>query len=109
MGAGKAGQFETVLENLPAVPDGMDRDHQGRIWIGMLKQRSATIDKIHQNPWVKHFLLRLPSTWMPVSKGTSVLALRQRTYQDMAVKNGAYDQFIIVNRPDTRPVNLSLR
>ncbi len=71
----KADQSETVLENLPGMPDGLDRDAQGRIWIGMLKQRSATIDKIHKTPWIKHILLRLPSGLMPVSKETSILAL----------------------------------
>ena len=75
MGGAKAGQYEEVWDNLPGMPDGMDRDSQGRIWIGILKQRSGTIDLIHRNPWIKPFLLRLPASLMPVSRKTSFLAL----------------------------------
>ena len=57
------------------MPDGMDRDSEGRIWIGILKQRSGTIDWIHRSPWIKPFLLRLPAGLMPVSRKTSFLAL----------------------------------
>jgi sugar lactone lactonase YvrE len=71
----RAGEIEPAIENLPGMPDGMDRDSMGRIWIGLLKQRSATIDKIHKNPWIKHILLRLPVGLMPVSSETSVLGL----------------------------------
>jgi len=71
----KAGKYDAVWENLPGMPDGMDRDNNGRIWIGILKQRSSTINWIHKNPWLKPFFLRLPSGMMPVSRKTSILAL----------------------------------
>jgi len=71
----RAGQSEIVQENLPAMPDGLDRDAQGNIWIGMIKQRSNTIDKIHRNPWLKPLLLRLPYNLMPVSRESSYMAL----------------------------------
>ncbi len=71
----RKGEVETVIENLPAMPDGMDRDDKGRIWIGMLKQRSRITDWIHRNPWIKPFVLRLPPSLLPVSHETSVLAL----------------------------------
>jgi len=70
-----AGQSKIVQKNLPAMPDGLDRDAEGRIWIGMIKQRSGAIDWIHKNPWIKPFLLRLPDTMMPVSRETSYMAL----------------------------------
>jgi sugar lactone lactonase YvrE len=71
----RAGQNELVQQNLPAMPDGLDRDARGNIWIGMIKQRSDTVDWIHRNPWIKPLLLRLPSTMMPVSRETSYMAL----------------------------------
>lgn len=74
-GGAKAGSQEVVQRDLPGMPDGMDRYSTGNIWVGILKQRSSTIDWIHNNPWIKPFLLRLPSWLMPVSKKTSVLGL----------------------------------
>ena len=71
----RAGSYETLWENLPAMPDGMDRDSQGRIWVGMLKQRSNAVTWIHNNPWIKPLLLRLPSSVMPISPKTSILGL----------------------------------
>jgi len=71
----RAGSYETLWENLPAMPDGMDRDSQGRIWVGMLKQRSNAVNWIHENPWIKPLLLRLPSGMMPISLNTSILGL----------------------------------
>ncbi len=73
----RAGQSEIVQQNLPAMPDGMDRDANGTIWIGMIKQRSSAVDWIHAHPWVKPLLLRLPDTMMPVSRETSYMALSQ--------------------------------
>lgn len=71
----RAGQSEIVQKNLPAMPDGLDRDVGGTIWIGMIKQRSPAVDWIHRNPWIKPLLLRLPDTMMPVSHETSYMAL----------------------------------
>jgi len=71
----RSGQSEIVQKDMPAMPDGLDRDANGNIWIGMIKQRSNTIDWIHKNPWIKHLLLRLPVTMMPVSRETSYMAL----------------------------------
>ncbi len=75
IGGAKAGTYETLWDNLPGMPDGMDRDKMGRIWIGMLKQRSPTTDLIHKYPWVKHLLLRLPADMMPIAQQTSILGL----------------------------------
>ncbi len=71
----RAGSYEVLWENLPAMPDGMDRDSHGRIWVGMLKQRSNAVNWVHNNPWIKPLLLRLPSGLMPVSAKTSILGL----------------------------------
>jgi sugar lactone lactonase YvrE len=74
IGGNNAGEWSIVQENLPGMPDGMDRDADGRIWVGIIKQRSPVIDWIHGHPWIKPFLLRLPADLMPVSAETSVMA-----------------------------------
>ena len=37
----RAGTAEAVWTGLPGMPDGMDRDAQGRIWIGVYRKRSG--------------------------------------------------------------------
>lgn len=70
-----AGRDEIVWDALPGMPDGLDRDADGNVWIGMLKQRSPLITWVHANPWIKPLMLRLPEDRLPVSLETSVLAL----------------------------------
>ncbi len=74
-GGEKAGTDEVIWEALPALPDGMERDAAGRIWIGMIKQRSAILTWAHANPWIKPLLLRLPLQMLPVPTVTGALAL----------------------------------
>lgn len=71
----KAGQDEVVWENLPAMADALERDAQGRIWVGLIKQRSGLITWAHANPWIKPLMLRLPLEMLPVPTVTGVLVL----------------------------------
>ncbi len=71
----KEGTTELVWDNLPGLPDGMDRDEKGNIWIGIIKERSALINWIHRNPWLKPFFMRIPQSLIPVSRRTGILAL----------------------------------
>lgn len=71
----KAGSSELVLDGLPGMCDGMDRDAKGRIWCAMYTQRSAALTWLHENPWLKPLLLRLPLNWIAQPKITGVLAL----------------------------------
>ncbi len=71
----RAGQDEILWDSLPGMPDGMDRDADGNIWIGMLKKRSGLITWLHANPWIKPLFLRIPPSKLPVTLDTSVLAL----------------------------------
>lgn len=75
VGGERAGQDEVVWADLPGVPDGLDRDADGRIWVGLLKERSGLLTWLHRNPWVKPFFLRLPLDLLPVPKATGILAL----------------------------------
>jgi hypothetical protein len=71
----RAGQYDVLWDNLPALPDGMDRDEQGRIWVGLIKERSKLLTWVHEHPWIKPLLLRIPPSWFPPAKGTGILAL----------------------------------
>lgn len=71
----KAGMSESVIEGLPGMSDGLDRDENGVIWSGLIKMRSPSSDWVHANPWIKPLLLRLPEAMMPVTRETGILAL----------------------------------
>ena len=46
----RAGTAEAIWTGLPGMPDGMDRDAQGRIWIGLYRKRSKFPDLGAQQP-----------------------------------------------------------
>lgn len=80
----KAGTYEVLWDNLPGLPDGMDRDDKGRIWVGLIKERTPLMNWIHRNPWIKPALLRIPPTWLPPSRGTAILGLSPDASQVIA-------------------------
>ena len=71
----KAGRDEVLWENLPGLPDGIERDAEGRIWVALIKPRSKLVTWIHANPWIKPMLLRLPHRLLPIPAQTGVLVL----------------------------------
>ncbi|MCE9599773.1 MAG: SMP-30/gluconolaconase/LRE-like region [Spirochaetia bacterium] len=75
VGGRRAGTHEVVWEHLPGMPDGLDRDSQGRIWIGFVKKRTPILTWAHAHPWIKNLFLNLPSFLLPVPKQTGILAL----------------------------------
>ena len=70
----KAGQDEVVQKDLPGMPDGLDYDSKGRIWVGLIKQRSSLVNWIHKNPWIKPLILRLPACLFNSKKETGIIA-----------------------------------
>ncbi|MGH8458987.1 MAG: SMP-30/gluconolactonase/LRE family protein, partial [Nevskiales bacterium] len=71
----RAARDEVLWESLPGLPDGIDRDPQGRIWVGLVKTRSRVATWAHQHPWIKGLLLRLPHALLPVPPQTGLMAL----------------------------------
>ncbi len=71
----RAGTAEDVWTGLPGMPDGMDRDSEGRIWVGLYRKRSNFLTWAHKNPWIKPLMLRLPLELLPVPKETGLLGL----------------------------------
>lgn len=80
----KAGTYDVLWDNLPGLPDGMDRDAQGRIWVGLIKERTPLMNWLHRNPWLKPAILRIPASWLPKSKGTAILGLSPDASQIIA-------------------------
>jgi len=71
----KEGTSEVLFENLPGLADGIERDTKGRLWIGIIKPRSGLINMVHNNPWLKPFLLSIPKRILPIAKKTGILVL----------------------------------
>ncbi|HYB99867.1 MAG TPA: hypothetical protein VEC57_12120 [Candidatus Limnocylindrales bacterium] len=71
----RAGTAQVVLDGLGGMPDGLDRDDHGRIWAGLIKERSALLTWLHANAWIKPLFLRLPLERVPQSRRTGVVVL----------------------------------
>lgn len=71
-----AGTSEVVIDSLPGMPDGMDRDAKGRIWLAMFADRSPLLTWVHENAWIKPFIMRLPtSLLLTQTRRTGVIIL----------------------------------
>jgi len=70
----RAGTHVVLWDDLPGMPDGLDRDDEGIVWVGLLTLRSDVTDWLHANPWLKGLLVRLPVAWMPRGTSTAVFA-----------------------------------
>ncbi|SER54749.1 SMP-30/Gluconolaconase/LRE-like region-containing protein [Nitrosomonas sp. Nm51] len=72
----KAGTSEIVIDSLPGMPDGMDRDAHGRIWLAMFTDRSPLLTWVHENAWIKPVIMRLPvSLLLTQTQRTGVVVL----------------------------------
>jgi hypothetical protein len=67
----KAGSAEVVIDGLPGMPDGMDRDADGRIWLAMFADRSPLLTWAHKNSWIKPLLMRLPTALLLSQAGST--------------------------------------
>lgn len=55
-----------LLDNLPGFPDNVTRGADGRYWTGFTKPRSAVVDGMSDQPWLRALTLRLPRALWPV-------------------------------------------
>jgi sugar lactone lactonase YvrE len=96
---GPSAQARLLLDNLPGYPDNLMRGAQGRIWMGLIKPRSAVVDGMADKPWLRALTLRLPRALWPVPKPHGhVIAFSEdgRVVADLQDPAGAY--------PDTTAV-----
>jgi len=61
----KAGNNETIIDNLPGFPDNIHRGQDGRFWIGLASPRSAILDTLSSKPWLRNIVQRLPTLLRP--------------------------------------------
>ena len=59
----RAGQHEVFIDNLPGFPDGVSGNGKGIFWVALPSPRKADVDKMHDMPWLKNTVARLPD-WM---------------------------------------------
>lgn len=59
------GQAEVFVRNLPGFPDNLDVDDHGRFWVALPARRRASLDLLHQQPWLKDVVARLPESLRP--------------------------------------------
>jgi sugar lactone lactonase YvrE len=59
-------QARVLLSNLPGYPDNLTRGSNGRIWLGLVKPRSALVDRLAGRPFVRKAIVRLPRPLWPV-------------------------------------------
>jgi len=57
-----------LLDNLPGYPDNLMRGLDGRIWLGYVKPRNPTVDKLADKPFLRKITLRLPRALWPVPR-----------------------------------------
>jgi YD repeat-containing protein len=94
-GTARSAQAQVLLDNLPGYPDNLMRGREGRIWLGLAKPRSAAVDGMADQPWLRRFTLRLPRFLWPVPPAYGhVIAFREdgSIVADWQDPSGAYPE-----------------
>ncbi|MCU6434050.1 SMP-30/gluconolactonase/LRE family protein [Undibacterium sp. Jales W-56] len=101
-----------VLDNLPGFPDNLMRGTDGKLWVGIVKPRSADFDKMSVKPWLRSLVLRLPrSMWKVPQDYGHVIAFDEtgKVLKDMQDPSGAYPETSGVTETADRLYLQSLR
>jgi sugar lactone lactonase YvrE len=61
-------QARVILDNLPGFPDNLVRGLEGRIWLGLVKPRTAALDVLASYPFLRKVAARMPRSLQPVPK-----------------------------------------
>ena len=88
-------QAKVLFDNLPGYPDNLMRGLDGKIWLGLVKPRNATVDKLATKPFMRKLTLRLPRAMWPVPKAYGhVIAFSEdgKVVADLQDPNGAYPE-----------------
>ncbi|RJG13926.1 SMP-30/gluconolactonase/LRE family protein [Pseudomonas cavernicola] len=75
----KAGTHDIFIDNLPGLPDNLQGDRAGTFWVALPSARKADADFLHQHPWLKAQISKLPrSMWPQVVPYGLVIALNEK-------------------------------
>uniref|UniRef100_A0A653EAD2 Gluconolactonase n=1 Tax=Pseudomonas marincola TaxID=437900 RepID=A0A653EAD2_9PSED len=61
----KAGEHEVFIDNLPGLPDNLEGDRAGTFWVALPSPRKSDADFLHQHPWLKAQIAKLPRAMWP--------------------------------------------
>ena len=61
----RAGELETVVSNLPGFPVNLNRAGDNTFWLGLVSPRSAPVDALSGQPFLRKVVQRLPATIRP--------------------------------------------
>ena len=98
-------EVKVLFDNLPGHPDNLMRGLDGKIWVGLVKPRNPTIDKLAGKPWLRSLSLRLPKALWPVPPAYGhVFAFDEsgKVLVDLQDPSGAYPEATAVTEPDDR-------
>ena len=62
----KRGEVDRFVDALPGMPDNVQTDEQGRVWVALIKERSGLLDALYPRPGLRKVLFRIPHAWLPV-------------------------------------------
>ena len=100
----QSGKRSILFDNLPGYPDNLMRGRDGKIWVGLVKPRNPTIDKLAQKPFMRKLTLRLPRALWPVPKAYGhVFAFSEdgKVLADLQDPSGAYPETTaVLETPD---------
>lgn len=100
-----AGAARPLLDNLPGYPDNLMRGLDGKLWMGLVKPRNPTIDKLADKPFLRKVTLRLPRALWPVPKAYGhVVAFTEdgKVVADLQDPSGAYPETTAVTETAER-------
>jgi sugar lactone lactonase YvrE len=96
---------KVLFDNLPGYPDNLMRGLDGKIWLGLVKPRNPTIDKLAAKPFMRKLTLRLPRAMWPVPKAYGhVIAFTEdgTVVADLQDPRGAYPETTAVTETTDR-------
>jgi len=96
---------KVLLDNLPGYPDNLMRGLDGRIWLGYVKPRSPTVDKLADKPFLRKVILRLPRALWPVPRPyghVDAFTEDGRIVADLQDPTGAYPETTAVTETPHR-------
>lgn len=62
----KKGEVDRFVDALPGMPDNVQTDDEGRVWVALIKERSGLLDALYPRPGLRKVLFRIPHAWLPV-------------------------------------------